>query len=110
MLAKRAIIYERITASWVNSIDQWLIVRSIQVVPNYLLLFEVDPTEPELFAVPLCDNCQDFPAAIWCPADTAKYGIYPCDSKNRGWTSWKDAPRSLSVVLRDHLQTVRELR
>ncbi|KAL8272680.1 hypothetical protein Esti_003384 [Eimeria stiedai] len=43
-----------------------------QVVPNYLVLFEVDPMEPELFAVPLCDNCQDFPAAIWCPADTAK--------------------------------------
>ncbi|OEH79865.1 b-box zinc finger family related protein [Cyclospora cayetanensis] len=52
--------------------QEYVVYDSSQVVPNYLVIFEVDPTEPELFAVPLCDNCQDFPAAIWCPADTAK--------------------------------------
>ncbi|KAL8431405.1 hypothetical protein Efla_001760 [Eimeria flavescens] len=52
--------------------QEYVVYDASQVIPNYLVLFEVDPTEPELFAVPLCDNCQDFPAAIWCPADTAK--------------------------------------
>lgn len=52
--------------------QEYVVYDSSQVLPNYLVLFEVDPTEPELFAVPLCDNCQDFPAAIWCPADAAK--------------------------------------
>ena len=45
-----------------------------------MVLFEVDPAEPELFAVPLCDTCQDFPAAIWCPADMAKYVEARCKS------------------------------
>ncbi|CDJ32408.1 Zinc finger protein, related [Eimeria mitis] len=60
--------------------QEYVVYDSSQVVPNYLVLFEVDPTEPELFAVPLCDTCQDFPAAIWCPADTAKL-CEACDER-----------------------------
>ncbi|CDJ54036.1 hypothetical protein, conserved [Eimeria brunetti] len=60
--------------------QEYVVYDSSQVVPNYLVLFEVDPTEPELFAVPLCDTCQDFPAAIWCPADMAKL-CEACDER-----------------------------
>lgn len=43
-----------------------------QVLPKFFILFEMDPSLEELFAVPLCDNCQDNPACVWCPADTAR--------------------------------------
>ncbi|CDJ41337.1 Zinc finger and GTP binding domains, related [Eimeria tenella] len=52
--------------------QEYVVYDSSQVVPNYLVLFEVNPMEPELFAVPLCDTCQEFPASVWCPADMAK--------------------------------------
>ncbi|CDJ41324.1 B-box zinc finger family protein, related [Eimeria tenella] len=60
--------------------QEYVVYDSSQVLPVYLVLFEVDSTEPELFAVPLCEACQDFPASIWCPADTAKL-CEACDGR-----------------------------
>ncbi|PFH32742.1 zinc finger protein [Besnoitia besnoiti] len=50
----------------------YVVYDSSQVLPKFFLLFEMDPALEELFAVPLCDNCQDNPACIWCPADIAR--------------------------------------
>ncbi|KYK66638.1 zinc finger protein [Toxoplasma gondii TgCatPRC2] len=50
----------------------YVVYDSSQVLPRFFLLFEMDPSLEELFAVPLCDNCQDNPACIWCPADAAR--------------------------------------
>ncbi|KAL8435671.1 hypothetical protein ACSSS7_002332 [Eimeria intestinalis] len=36
-----------------RQVNKGLSMATAGVVPNYLVLFEVDPTEPELFAVPL---------------------------------------------------------
>mgnify|MGYP005790075289 CR=1 FL=1 len=85
-----------------------IVSRELQVVPNYLVLFEVDPTEPELFAVPLCDTCQDSPAAIWCPADMAKYVTVLSSILENNLVACRH--HSIPHVLRLAFQAVRSVR
>eukprot|EP00921_Rhytidocystis_pertsovi_P000210 GHVQ01000444.1.p1 GENE.GHVQ01000444.1~~GHVQ01000444.1.p1 ORF type:complete len:641 (-),score=117.36 GHVQ01000444.1:1679-3460(-) len=49
---------------------EYVVYDSSQVLPNYLIKFEYDPSYEELFAVPLCDNCGNKPASLWCHADS----------------------------------------
>eukprot|EP01068_Selenidium_serpulae_P005114 Selendium_serpulae@DN3877_c0_g1_i1.p1 len=58
---------------------EYVVYDASQVVPRYLVQLEVDPSLPELFAVPLCDYCHEAPASLWCAADTARL-CNDCDS------------------------------
>ncbi|CAD7924170.1 unnamed protein product [Amoebophrya sp. A120] len=51
---------------------EYLLKDQSQLLPKYLVHFELDPSEPEKFALSLCDSCQKEPAAVWCEADQAK--------------------------------------
>ncbi|KAK2198241.1 B-box-type zinc finger [Babesia duncani] len=51
---------------------EYIILDTSQILPRYLIQFECDLAATELYALPLCDNCQDEPAIIFCPSDEAK--------------------------------------
>eukprot|EP00923_Selenidium_pygospionis_P010609 GHVN01018498.1.p1 GENE.GHVN01018498.1~~GHVN01018498.1.p1 ORF type:complete len:461 (-),score=52.87 GHVN01018498.1:108-1358(-) len=76
----------------------YVVYDSSQVVPRYLVQFECDPTLPELFAVPLCDYCQEASATLWCSADSARLCL-ECD--NAMHTHNKIVTRHIRVPLNE---------
>ncbi|UKK02563.1 hypothetical protein MACK_002656 [Theileria orientalis] len=50
----------------------YIIYDTSQILARYLIQFEFDPGAEESFALPLCDNCQNDVATIYCPSDTAR--------------------------------------
>ncbi|KAK1442725.1 hypothetical protein BgAZ_302430 [Babesia gibsoni] len=50
----------------------YIVYGSSQILPRYLIQFECDAAAEETFALPLCDNCQNHAATIYCPSDSAK--------------------------------------
>eukprot|EP00922_Rhytidocystis_sp_ex-Travisia-forbesii_P052472 GHVS01077829.1.p1 GENE.GHVS01077829.1~~GHVS01077829.1.p1 ORF type:complete len:681 (-),score=149.35 GHVS01077829.1:88-1929(-) len=56
--------------------QEYIVYDTSQVEPLYLVNVSVDPSQEELFAVPLCDSCKDQPSSKWCAAD----GIRLCEA------------------------------
>ncbi|XP_055388820.1 uncharacterized protein LOC129617774 [Condylostylus longicornis] len=52
--------------------ESYTVFDSSQLSPLYVVQVESNPCSIEKFAIPLCDNCVDLPAALWCGVDKAK--------------------------------------
>lgn len=59
---------------------EYIVYSSSQILPRYLVQFECDPVVEETFALPLCDNCQNDAATLYCPSDNARI-CTSCDEK-----------------------------
>ncbi|AFZ81129.1 B-box zinc finger domain-containing protein [Theileria equi strain WA] len=59
---------------------EYIIYDSSQILPKYLIQFECNPSAEESYALPLCDNCQNDVATIYCSSDAARM-CTKCDTR-----------------------------
>eukprot|EP01068_Selenidium_serpulae_P005116 Selendium_serpulae@DN3877_c0_g1_i3.p1 len=86
---------------------EYVVYDASQVVPRYLVQLEVDPSLPELFAVPLCDYCHEAPASLWCAADTARL-CNDCDDVRANYIEGEQRIYSIVEQSMTELQTMSE--